>query len=210
MLFIGNPQNLNTYSYALNNPVRYTDPDGKQAVEAKTFLQTFGAFAMPAIEITGGVLVGIIASPLLLLSGDTPQTPKQVEGEIAASGGIGKSMSQDLNDLAGGSGTMGPGGQGPEDDEWSKVSKPNVKNKELKNAMDELYRPGAKIGNGSTADAIRYELRTENLIHGKSNLQKGKDFIKFLEKWTKNNPNAPAGDKQGAKKVLNDLKNALK
>jgi RHS repeat-associated protein len=31
---LGDPQKLNSYSYALNNPLRYTDPDGKQVALA--------------------------------------------------------------------------------------------------------------------------------------------------------------------------------
>jgi len=40
------------------------------------------------------------------------------------------------------------------------MSKPNATNGELAGYMDELYRPGATIGSGSTADAIRHELAT--------------------------------------------------
>jgi lipoprotein-anchoring transpeptidase ErfK/SrfK len=37
--WIGNPQNLNMYAYALNNPLRYTDPTGMSGCQAgdKTF-----------------------------------------------------------------------------------------------------------------------------------------------------------------------------
>lgn len=33
----------------------------------------------------------------------------------------------------------------------------NIENQKLKNLVDEMYRPNAKIGSGSTADMLRYE-----------------------------------------------------
>jgi len=45
-----------------------------------------------------------------------------------------------------------------------------------------LYRPGAQIGSGSTADAIRYELQTGNLLSPTGHLQKGKEALAGLQK----------------------------
>jgi len=42
--------------------------------------------------------------------------------------------------------------------EQESSTKPSISNPRLKQIMDELYRPGCKIGSGSLADIIRYEL----------------------------------------------------
>lgn len=41
-----------------------------------------------------------------------------------------------------------------------------------------MERPNARLGNGSTAAAIRYERLTGLLTEGKSHLEKGKDGLK--------------------------------
>ena len=53
--FLSYPQNLNRYSYCLNNPVKYVDPDGKSVVGIGTILALIlgvvclGAFMAPAV-----------------------------------------------------------------------------------------------------------------------------------------------------------------
>ena len=45
-----------------------------------------------------------------------------------------------------------------------------VSNPKLKNTIKEMYRPGAKVGDGGLADAIRHEVKTGNLVGGKSHI----------------------------------------
>lgn len=92
---------------------------------------------------------------------------------------------------------------------WSKVPKPNVQDPKLQNIVNQLYRPGAKIGNGSTADAIRYEKATGCPVGGKSHIQKGWDYVRALQRWLAQNPNASITDRQAAQEMLNDLLDAL-
>jgi hypothetical protein len=56
-----------------------------------------------------------------------------------------------------------------------------VRNDKLKNTVKEIFRVGGKIGNGSLADAIRHEIKTGQLVGGKSHIQKGIERIKNLE-----------------------------
>ena len=57
----------------------------------------------------------------------------------------------------------------------------SVSNQKLKNAIDQIYRPGATIGDGGLADAIRHQLSTGELVGGKDHLIKGAERVKNLE-----------------------------
>lgn len=89
------------------------------------------------------------------------------------------------------------------------MQKPFVSDPKLKKVIDNLYRENAKIGSGSTADAIRYETQTGLKVGGRSHTQKGEDAVRFLEDWLKKNPDAKQGDVAAAENVLLDLKDAL-
>lgn len=60
--------------------------------------------------------------------------------------------------------------------------------------LNDLYRPNAKIGSGSTADAVRHEMRTGEAVGGKFHSQKAVDYSLALQKWLDNNPNASRQD----------------
>lgn len=78
----------------------------------------------------------------------------------------------------------------------------------VKNVIKELYRAGATIGDGGTASAIRYEIKTGNLVGGKSHIQKGKERLKNLENIFKRN-DLTKKDKKIVEKLYRDLKKAL-
>lgn len=78
----------------------------------------------------------------------------------------------------------------------------------LKNTIKELYHPGSKIGDGSTAAAIKHELKTGELVGGKSHILKGKERLKNLENILKNK-NLNKKDRKIAQKLYNNLKKAL-
>jgi RHS repeat-associated protein len=50
MNYLANPQNLNSYSYVDNNPLRYADPDGKQLVPAILAAIAVYGYAQNAID----------------------------------------------------------------------------------------------------------------------------------------------------------------
>lgn len=78
----------------------------------------------------------------------------------------------------------------------------------LKSRIDKMYRANAKIGNGSTADVIRYELRTGKLLSPSGHSQKGTEMINGLLKDIKSG-RLNASDTEIAKKLVKDLENAL-
>lgn len=89
------------------------------------------------------------------------------------------------------------------------MSKPYVSDVELARYMDQLYREGAQIGSGSTAAAVRHELATGGTVGGVTHSQKARDMITALQRWLKNNPTAPSGDRAAAENVIRDMLNAL-
>lgn len=95
------------------------------------------------------------------------------------------------------------------DDLASKMAKPVVSDAKLGGLIDDLYRDGAKIGTGSTADAVRYETQTGSPIGGVFHTQKAQDYSIALQKWLDSSPNASFGDRSAAQNVLRDLQNAL-
>jgi len=83
-----------------------------------------------------------------------------------------------------------------------------VNNPKLKNAINEIYRSNATIGDGGLADAIRYELQTGKLIGGKSHIQKGKERLKNLENIIKMQ-NLNSEEEKIAIEIMENIKNAL-
>lgn len=147
---------------------------------------------------------------------------------------IGKDLTNEQKKELGGSGSGTPGGHGPEDEEAGRNSnsssdpksrgqyeeyvdslrasmeKPNVKDGNLKNIIDDLYRPNAKVGSGSTADAVRYELATGEKVGGRGHVEKAQTYSKALQDWLNKNPQASSSDRAAAENVLKDMQNALK
>ncbi len=81
-------------------------------------------------------------------------------------------------------------------------------NQKVKEAINQIYRPKAKIGDGGLGDAIRHELITGELVGGKSHMQKGKDRLKSLENILKKE-NLSTLEEFVVKDLIDDLKRAL-
>ncbi|MBD3388145.1 MAG: hypothetical protein GF414_04310 [Candidatus Altiarchaeales archaeon] len=98
---------------------------------------------------------------------------------------------------------------GEETASYISMSRPQVLDPGLENLVDDLYRPGATIGSGSTADAIRYELATGQPVGGHWHSQKGRNYIRALQRWLRSNPTASAADRAAAEMMIQDLMDAL-
>ena len=66
--------------------------------------------------------------------------------------------------------------------------KPTVYDPILQKIVDPNYRENAKVGNGSTAAAIRHERSTGESVGGREHTQKGQDTIRALQKWLDKHP----------------------
>lgn len=89
------------------------------------------------------------------------------------------------------------------------MEKPLTSDPRLSSILDDLYRPNATVGSGSTAAAVRQELATGTSVGGKMHSQKAADSIRALEKWLERNPTARPGDRAAAENVIKDTRNAL-
>jgi hypothetical protein len=89
------------------------------------------------------------------------------------------------------------------------MGKPHTKDPRLTELIDELYRPNASVGSGSTAAAVRHELATGQQVGGAWHSQKAENMITALEKWLRNHPEATPGDRAAAENVIKDMRDAL-
>lgn len=89
---------------------------------------------------------------------------------------------------------------------------PAVESTKLQNIVNDLYKgtinPG-RVGNGTTADAIRNELATGGPTAGRMHIIKGQEYSRALQNWLAKNPNAAQGDQIVARSLLGDLQSAL-
>jgi len=92
----------------------------------------------------------------------------------------------------------------------AQMSRPVVSDARLSSLFDDLYRPNALVGSGSTAAAVRTELLTGTTVGGKLHSQKAENSIRSLEKWLQINPNARSGDRAAAENVIRDTQSALR
>ena len=77
----------------------------------------------------------------------------------------------------------------------------------VKNIVKELYRPNATVGDGGTADAIRKQIKTGELVGGRDHIRKGRERVRQIERILSKNPNHP--DKDLLKQLRNGLIDAL-
>ena len=85
----------------------------------------------------------------------------------------------------------------------------SVKSPTLRKAINELYRPGAKIGDGGTADMIRHERRTGRLYSATGHEAKGQQRRTQLRRIL-DDGSLDAGDQAIAQRLIDDLDDALK
>jgi RHS repeat-associated protein len=209
------PQSWNRFTYCGNNPLNRVDPDGN-AWRVPAAVSTAASIAVGFLPIAGEIQDAMIA-----LTGFDPVTSQQVSDRDRVIAGVAV-----LVPLVGGavvSKLLGGAGEIVEEahsaarfedlkDSYRQVmAKPSVSDVGLSRMMDELYRPGAKVGSGSTADAVRFERANPGQkVGGASHIQKSKDYVTRIETWLKKNPNASSTDRAAAESVLADLRQALR
>lgn len=78
----------------------------------------------------------------------------------------------------------------------------------LKKAISEVYRPGSIVGDGGTADIIRFEQETGILLSKSGHTQKAVDMSKYFQKLVDSGTLSPT-DTKVAQDIINGLNAAL-
>jgi RHS repeat-associated protein len=84
----------------------------------------------------------------------------------------------------------------------------SVSDSKLKNLINQMYRKNATVGSGSTADVIRYELQTGELLSPKGHFLKGQEMRTAIMRLLQNGGLNEA-DAGTTRYILQDLQNAL-
>ncbi len=91
------------------------------------------------------------------------------------------------------------------------LPKPVVDNPKLGNIVNDLYKGTTnpnRVGNGTTADAIRNEIATGQRTAGRFHSQKGLEYERALVNFLRRNPNGSYRDRLTAQSLLDDLRSA--
>lgn len=197
---LNDPQQLNTYSYVRNNPIKYNDPTGEiipllvgawaVAEVALTVYDTYNAVktvsSSSASGLDKGLAVGGVVAGALLPGGGygkgTQVTQKVLKDQMSQVDNVAQSRS---------------------------ILVDTTQNAELKKPLDALYRPGAQYADGGTAMALKKEA-----ITGVPVGNRGFHFTKATERITNINnvmrtQSLSSGDYQRARYVVDQLQSAL-
>jgi RHS repeat-associated protein len=193
--YLENLQTHNSYSYTANNPLKYIDKEGEWLDTVVDIVAiAYSGYKLGQAIVNGGDVKGEAGNLALDVGGVF----------IPGVAGLGTLRRiEKAADVAGDAGKVGAKSLNTQRDNLLK----NVENKKLENIIKDLYREKAKVGSGSTADAIRHELQTGDLVGGRSHIQKGQDALRGVEKLL--GQGLSAGDKQKAGFLANDLRDAL-
>ncbi|MGH8773708.1 MAG: hypothetical protein ACRDWI_00545 [Jiangellaceae bacterium] len=92
--------------------------------------------------------------------------------------------------------------------------KPAVRHWKLRRIVDDLWRGTGRsdrIGNGTTMDAVRNEIRTGRATHGKMHVEKAQKSVRALQNWLRNHRDqASRADRLHAHRLIAELERALK
>ncbi|MBK1707348.1 hypothetical protein CKO40_23155 [Halochromatium glycolicum] len=229
---------VNRYAYALNSPVNFIDPTGTVGEGSVQTPQPESRpiYGASPVDTTPGVterigtttldvlpVVGGLKSAAQLVTGRDLVTGEPVdrreEGLGVLLGALGLKFLTKVDDIAeigsdiarqvrrGADGGVTKGGQKLLETPRDLLLR-NAQDPRLKDAINNLYRPGAKVGSGSTADAVRFERATGELLSPKGHTQKLIDRRTQLMKLRKD-PNLGAGDRRIIHDILKDTQDAL-
>jgi len=199
---LADPQQLNSYSYVRNNPINLTDENGK---------------------IIDTVFdVGFIGYDIYNLTNAYSRGENTKEHWTALGLDFGGALIPGVTGLGFMAGHL---------DDVSKVAKVSkdalqiyketnsagqalmkgVKNEKVLNLIRDNYRAGAKIGSGSTADAILHTARTNELISDSTHIEKARNTLNRIENVFKQyGSQLNSQEKKVLNKISADLKNTLK
>lgn len=206
-MHLSDPQSLNSYSYVNNNPLRWTDPDGEILPLlglAELGMAAAGAFLMYAPQITS--FAQSLVTPLgQVATVDVLDNARQgnygmVMFGAATAGGVptGKISNAALQIYK-------------QTNAAGRVLMEGVKHRNVLTLIRDNYKAGAKVGSGSTADAVRYELeKVGERVGGKLHSIKANEMISRINNiFKKYGSELNTQEKNVLNTISSDLKDAL-
>jgi RHS repeat-associated protein len=200
-------QSSNLNVYCGNNPIMFTDPTGNDYAMTAGFAGTMWWLTMvdgPIIPV-GDIIYGLGVGGCAIV--DTIGVDNIVRFATAcpdAARNVANSVGNWLQKTFGGSGSSSPG----DPNNWNHRDYllEQAQNEELRNAISELYRANAIIGDGGTADMLRNEIATGDTL---KHLQKAQDSIKYLNRILETQT-LTSSETKITYQLLNDLYDAIK
>jgi RHS repeat-associated protein len=186
------PSTLNGFSYAAANPVLFADPSGMCPFGLCASAHFVGGQIGEAIQATQSDnalirLTGYVETGAFIVLGGA----LFVAGTVAAVGTFGATATATAAAGAG-----------------AGVTKPIIQDAGLRQRfIDQLYRSGATIGSGSTADAARDEI-ANGLTSGK-HIDKAYNYAVGMSRYIARHPQLANDDVWGAELVIQDMLRAL-
>ena len=162
--------------YGVNSPVMYRDPNGHDATLTLTWTSTMWWLAGADAMLPVGDLVYVAGIGVCSITDaiNTIGVDNIVTFFHNAEAGISNAVDWIQKALGGGSSSPG----GPNWNHRDYYLR-NAQNKRLRNAIDQLYREDAHIGDGGTADMLRYEFDNGQPLR---HLHKAKTMITCLQR----------------------------
>ena len=207
------PASQNRYVYVLNNPLRYVDPTGHWDVDLICSGGGAAALAGAAPYVNPGAAIKSLAQGLYyagvhIVAGIYQGVVHNAAAIVDAFSGGSNNAGQASGGSGGNSASPDPGDFGKTKQTMRERLLESVDNMRLKDAVNQMYRPGGSIGDGGLADAIRHEISAGGLIGGKSHLLKGYERLRSLERIICTEILSPS-DLWVALRLVNDLRHAL-
>ncbi|MEP4151334.1 MAG: RHS repeat-associated core domain-containing protein, partial [Lentilitoribacter sp.] len=188
---IGYGDDMNMYAYVGNDPINFVDPSGLLAEKTANLASEAWDVTKAYAPVVGQSVKNALVSNMFAGIGEGDYTAASLVG----GGGVGAT----LKALKGGAKLLSSSRQKLLD---------SATDKKLLSRIEKMYRENAQYGDGSTADAIRYELKTGKLLSPKGHVQKGNEMLNGLAKDIKSG-RLDETDLGIAKSLVKDLKNAL-
>jgi len=227
--FLEDPQQLNPYSYARNNPLRYNDPSGESIEDIRQRLDAIHAWALDlqrqinefannAQQAVFNGFVGLLPQVQENPMVNNPQNRMfaNYQGQLYINPAVGSTAFGLAAIMAGSKTVPASRATGLLDIAENrllsaaerKIISDSIQDQKLRNIFNEFYQSSDALP-GGTAGAIKHTVKTGELVHGSDHFIKGDGFVNGLNKLLQNF-SLNQEDRAIAQKLFDQLKNSKK